>query len=57
VPTGGLDAAVAGLVQGWLDGRRSGESFTAFTRRLDDEELGRLAGLEPARRREREEAA
>jgi sulfite reductase beta subunit-like hemoprotein len=57
VPTDELDAAVIGLVQGWLDERGDGESFTAFSRRLDDEELGRLAGLEPAKRREREEAA
>jgi hypothetical protein len=48
---------VVGLVQGWLDGRLDGETFTAFTRRLDDDELGLLAGVEPARRREREEAA
>jgi ferredoxin-nitrite reductase len=57
VPTAELDEAVVGLVQGWLDGRLRGESFTAFSRRLDDDALGRLAGLEPARRREREEAA
>ena len=57
VPTDELDAAVVGLVQGWLDERLDGESFTAFSRRLDDDALGRLAGLELARRREREEAA
>ncbi len=57
VPTEELDDAVAGLVGGWLDARRDGESFTAFTRRLDDDELGALAGLEPARKREREEEA
>jgi sulfite reductase (ferredoxin) len=57
VPTDELDAAVEGLVQGWLDGRGDGESFTAFSRRLDDDALGLLAGLEPARKREREEAA
>jgi ferredoxin-nitrite reductase len=57
VATDELDAAVVGLVQGWLDERLAGESFTAFSRRLDDDALGRLAGLEPARRREREEAA
>jgi sulfite reductase beta subunit-like hemoprotein len=57
VPTDELDAAVVGLVQGWIDERLPGESFTAFSRRLDDDALGRLAGLEPARRREREEAA
>jgi ferredoxin-nitrite reductase len=57
VPTEGLDAAVAGLISGWLGGRLEGESFPEFTRRLDDDELGVLAGLEPARARVREEAA
>jgi hypothetical protein len=56
VPTDELDAAVVGLVQGWIDERLAGESFPAFSRRLDDDALGRLAGLEPARRREREAA-
>ena len=51
-----LDAAVEGLVRGWLGGRLDGESFTAFTRRLTDDELGALARVEPARGREREEA-
>jgi ferredoxin-nitrite reductase len=57
VPTDELDAAVAGLVQGWLDGRRGEEPFTVFARRLEDDELGVLARREPARKREREEAA
>jgi ferredoxin-nitrite reductase len=52
-----LDAAVHGLVGGWLDTRDDGESFTAFSRRLTDEELGALAGVEPAKKREREEVA
>jgi len=54
-----LDAAVAGLIQGWLKGRQEGESFTTFSRRLSDDELGELAGVEPAKQRERdrEEAA
>jgi len=52
-----LDAAVVGLVRGWLDGRREGESFTAFSRRLSDGELGALAGVEPAKQRERQELA
>jgi sulfite reductase beta subunit-like hemoprotein len=52
-----LDEAVEGLVQGWLDGRATGEAFTAFTRRLGDDELGALAGREPARKRQREEIA
>jgi sulfite reductase beta subunit-like hemoprotein len=51
-----LDAPVAGLIQGWLDGRNDGESFTAFTKRLTDAELGELAGLEPAKVREKEAA-
>ncbi len=58
VPSEALDAAVEGLVGGWLSGREGGEGFTAFTRRLSDEELGRLAGLQPAGgRAEREEDA
>ena len=56
-PTEELDAAVAGLVDGWVQGRLPGESFSEFSRRLDDDELGALAGLEPARARQREEAA
>jgi ferredoxin-nitrite reductase len=57
VATDALDGAVQGLVGGWLDGRLDGESFTAFTRRLSDDELGALAGVEPARQRDREEVA
>ncbi len=55
VPTDELDAAVHGLVAGWIDRREPGESFPAFTRRATDDELGELAGLEPARVRQREE--
>jgi sulfite reductase beta subunit-like hemoprotein len=55
VPTDELDAAVQGLIAGWIDRRQPGESFPAFTRRATDEELGELAGLEPARKRQREE--
>jgi ferredoxin-nitrite reductase len=55
VPTDRLEGAVAGLVGGWLDGRTDGESFTAFQRRLSDDDLGALAGLEPAKKRVREE--
>src|SRR5213592_1281877 len=40
VPSDALDGAVEGLVRGWLDRRLEGESFTAFQRRLSDEELG-----------------
>ncbi len=55
VPTDELDAPVAGLIQGWLDGRAEGESFVTFARRSSDDELGVLAGLEPARKRQRED--
>jgi ferredoxin-nitrite reductase len=57
VPTDELDTAVEGLIGGWITGRRDGESFAEFARRLDDDALGSLAGLEPARVRVREEAA
>jgi ferredoxin-nitrite reductase len=52
-----LEHAVEGLVRGWLAQRTHGETFTAFQRRLSDAELGALAGLEPAKKRIREEAA
>jgi sulfite reductase beta subunit-like hemoprotein len=52
-----LEEAVEGLVRGWLAQRRDGESFTEFQRRSADEELGAFAGLEPAKKRVREEAA
>jgi sulfite reductase beta subunit-like hemoprotein len=52
-----LEPAVEGLVRGWLAQRGDGETFTAFQRRLSDAELGVLAGLEPAKKRVREEAA
>ena len=55
VPSERLDGAVEGLVRGWLDTRDDGESFTAFQRRLSDDDLGALAGLEPAKKRVREE--
>jgi ferredoxin-nitrite reductase len=56
VPTDELDTAVEGLIAGWLAGRGDGESFVSFARRSSDEELGVLAGLEPAKVRQREEA-
>src|SRR3954449_8408812 len=52
-----LESAVEGLVRGWLAGRTEGETFTDFQRRSTDDELGLLAGLEPAKKRVREEAA
>jgi ferredoxin-nitrite reductase len=51
VPNAGLDAAVVGLIRGWLERRGDGETFPEFQRRLGDDELGELAGLEPARKR------
>jgi ferredoxin-nitrite reductase len=50
-----LEPAVEGIVRGWLSERQDGETFTAFQRRLSDEELGVLAGLDPAKKRVREE--
>jgi len=50
-----LDAPVEGLIQGWLDGRQTEESFKAFCDRLSDDELGALAGVAPARSRRDEE--
>jgi ferredoxin-nitrite reductase len=55
VPTDELDTAVEGLVGGWLERREPGEGFVAFARRSSDEELGVLAGLEPAKARRRGE--
>jgi ferredoxin-nitrite reductase len=57
VPTDELDSAVQGLIAGWIERRNDGEAFTSFTRRVSDDELGELAGLEPARQRQREEEA
>ena len=57
VPSEELDVAVEGLVAGWLGERRESESFAAFATRLCDDELGALAGLEPARKRERGDEA
>ncbi|HEX3225536.1 MAG TPA: nitrite/sulfite reductase [Gaiellaceae bacterium] len=46
-----LEAAVEGLIRGWLDERRDGETFTEFQRRVSDDELGAFAGIEPTRKR------
>ena len=51
IPSERLEPAVEGLVRGWIDGRGDGETFTDFQRRLSDDELGALAGLEPAKKR------
>jgi sulfite reductase beta subunit-like hemoprotein len=52
VPTEELDATVEGLVAGWLASRRPDESFRAFCDRSTDDELGALAGREPAKKKE-----
>jgi sulfite reductase beta subunit-like hemoprotein len=57
VPSERIETTVEGLVRGWLERREAGETFTQFQQRLSDDELGALAGLEPARKRVREEAA
>jgi ferredoxin-nitrite reductase len=52
VPTEELDAAVVGLVGGWLELRAEGETFRSFCDRTSDDELGLLALREPARAKE-----
>jgi ferredoxin-nitrite reductase len=52
VPSEELDGVVAALVGGWLERREPGESFRDFCDRTSDEELGGIAGREPARRKE-----
>lgn len=56
VPSALLEPAVESVIRGWLAERTDGETLAAFQRRLSDDELGALAGLEPARKREREAA-
>lgn len=51
MPTEDLNRAVEGLIEGWIEQGAYRESFTGFTRRLSDDELGVLAGLEPSRGR------
>jgi sulfite reductase beta subunit-like hemoprotein len=57
VPTEELDGVVIRLVGGWLRERGEGESIRDFFDRSSDDELGVLAGREPAKKREREEVA
>jgi len=57
VPTEELDETVERLLSGWLTTRREKEDFRSFCDRTSDEELGTLAGREPARTREEREAA
>jgi sulfite reductase beta subunit-like hemoprotein len=54
VPTEELDDAVTGLVAGWVAERAEGETFRTFCDRTADDELGRLAGREPAKTRQKE---
>jgi sulfite reductase beta subunit-like hemoprotein len=56
VPTEELDGTVDRLISGWLTVRRTNEDFRSFCDRMSDEELGILAGREPARAREKEAA-
>jgi sulfite reductase beta subunit-like hemoprotein len=56
VPTEELDETVERLVEGWLAARSVAEDFRAFCDRTSDEELGVIAGREPARTREQEAA-
>jgi sulfite reductase beta subunit-like hemoprotein len=52
VPTEELDGTVERLLSGWLEARHDGEDFRAFCDRTSDDELGAIAGREPARSRE-----
>ena len=54
VPTEERDEAVVGLVGGWVAERAPDETFRSFCDRTPDEELGRLAGREPAKARAKE---
>ena len=52
VPTTELNEAVEGLIGGWLERTPRRRDFRAFSDRLSDDELGELAGHEPAARKE-----
>jgi ferredoxin-nitrite reductase len=52
VPSEELDGLVEALVASWLVARSGRESFRSYLDRVDDDELGRLVGREPARRKE-----
>jgi sulfite reductase beta subunit-like hemoprotein len=56
VPTEELDETVDRLISGWLTARGTEEDFRTFCDRTSDDELGTLAGREPARPREKEAA-
>ena len=57
VPAEELADTVTGLLDGWLEQRDDDEGFRAFCDRASDDELGVLAGREPARSRKEEVAA
>ena len=57
VPAEELADTVTGLLDGWLQQREIEESFRAFCDRMSDEQLGLLAGREPAKNRKEEEVA
>jgi sulfite reductase beta subunit-like hemoprotein len=56
VPTEELDEVVVGLVGGWVAACADGETFRTFCDRTTDDDLGQLAGREPARKKEKEAA-
>jgi sulfite reductase beta subunit-like hemoprotein len=56
VPTEELDETVDRLISAWLTARTPAEDFRSFCDRMSDDELGILAGREPARAREKEAA-
>jgi ferredoxin-nitrite reductase len=57
IPAEDLADTVTGLLDGWLRQREGDESFRAFCDRLSDDQLGLLAGREPAKSRREEVAA
>ena len=57
IPAEDLADTVTGLLDGWLRQREGDESFRAFCDRTSDDQLGLLAGREPAKSRREEVAA
>jgi ferredoxin-nitrite reductase len=57
IPAENLADTVTGLLDGWLRQREGDESFRAFCDRMGDDQLGLLAGREPAKSRREEVAA
>jgi sulfite reductase beta subunit-like hemoprotein len=57
IPAEDLADTVTGLLDGWLREREGDESFRAFCDRMSDDQLGLLAGREPAKSRREEVAA